>query len=84
MNGNARRTDIIIFNNKGEQILLVECKAPSVKITQKVFDQVARYNWVHRIPIIAVTNGLNHYYCKIDFDNQRYDFIAGLDEYVNC
>lgn len=83
LNGNAKRSDIVIFNNKGQKILLVECKAPSVKVTQQVFDQVARYNWVHRVPFIAVTNGLNHYYCKIDFENQRYDFIPELDVYLS-
>ncbi|RKR82620.1 type I restriction and modification enzyme subunit R-like protein [Mucilaginibacter gracilis] len=81
LNGNARRTDIVIFNNKGEKVLLVECKAPQVKVTQQVFDQVARYNWVHKIPLIAVTNGLQHYYCKIDFAKQRYDFIPSLSNY---
>ena len=83
LNGNAKRSDIVIFNNKGEKVLLVECKAPSVKITQQVFDQIARYNWVHRIALIAVTNGLEHYYCKIDFVKQRYDFIEDIGSYVN-
>lgn len=83
LNGQPKRSDILTFNNKGERVLLVECKAPSVKITQQVFDQVARYNWVHRVPLIAVTNGLEHYYCKIDFDNQRYDFIPDLDAYLS-
>lgn len=83
LNGQAKRSDILIFNNKGEKILLVECKAPSVKITQPVFDQVARYNWVHRIPLIAVTNGLEHYYCKIDFNNESYGFIADIDTYFS-
>lgn len=83
LNGNAKRSDIVVFNNKGEKILLVECKAPSVKVTQQVFDQVARYNIVHRVPFIAVTNGLNHYYCKIDFEGQRYDFIPELDTYLS-
>ncbi|EHQ28960.1 type I restriction enzyme HsdR N-terminal domain-containing protein [Mucilaginibacter paludis] len=81
LNGQARRSDIVIFNNKGEKILLVECKAPAVKVTQQVFDQVARYNWVHRVPLIAVTNGLQHYYCKIDFVEQRYDFIVDIASY---
>ncbi|WP_295652894.1 type I restriction enzyme HsdR N-terminal domain-containing protein [uncultured Mucilaginibacter sp.] len=83
LNGQPKRTDIVLFNNKGEKILLVECKAPSVKITQQVFDQVARYNWVHRVPLLAVTNGLEHYYCKIDFDNERFDFIPELEPYTS-
>lgn len=81
MNGMSRRTDILVFNDKGEKIMLVECKAPSVNITQAVFDQVARYNWVHRVPLLAVTNGLQHYYCQIDFEQERYDFIEELPPY---
>src|SRR3984885_11618860 len=55
--GQAKRSDIVVYNPNGEKILLVECKAPSVPIDQQVFDQVARYNMVHRVRIIAVTNG---------------------------
>ncbi|WP_448697990.1 type I restriction enzyme HsdR N-terminal domain-containing protein [Mucilaginibacter sp. AW1-3] len=82
LNGRAQRSDIVVFNNKGEKILMVECKAPSVKITQKVFDQIARYNFVHQIGLLAVTNGLQHYYCKIDFEQQRFDFIETLENYI--
>jgi len=83
LNTKAKRSDIVIFNNRGEKILMVECKAPSVKITQKVFDQIARYNIVHRIRFLAVTNGLQHYYCKIDFENNRFDFIENLSDYAS-
>jgi len=78
LNGNAKRSDIVVFNNKGEKILMVECKAPSVKITQQVFDQIARYNITHKVPLLAVTNGLQHYYCTIDFVNSSYNFVPEL------
>jgi hypothetical protein len=81
LHGNARRTDIVVFNTAGEKILLVECKAPSVSITQKVFDQVARYNMVHKVPLLAVSNGLNHYYCRIDLPGESYQFIEDLPKY---
>jgi len=81
LNGMPRRTDIVVFNPAGEKILLVECKAPSVEIDQKVFDQVARYNITHKIPLLAVTNGLQHYYCRVDFDNKKYHFIEDLPSY---
>jgi hypothetical protein len=81
LNGKARRTDIVVFNPDGEKILLVECKAPSVAIDQKVFDQIARYNIVHRIALLAVTNGLQHYYCNIDFKKEQYRFIGDLPDY---
>lgn len=81
LHGMPRRTDILVHDNNGEKVLLVECKAPSVAISQSVFDQVARYNMVHKVPLLAVTNGLQHYYCNIDFVNERYDFIKELPMY---
>jgi len=81
LNGMAKRSDIVVFNPNGEKILMVECKAPSVTIDQKVFDQVARYNMTHKVGMLAVTNGLNHYYCRIDFENSAYKFIADLPVY---
>jgi hypothetical protein len=81
LNGMPKRTDIVVYNTAGEKILLVECKAPSITIDQKTFDQVARYNMAHRIKIIAVTNGLQHYYCRIDFDAGNYKFLEDLPAY---
>ncbi len=81
LNGMAKRSDIVVFNPGGEKILLVECKAPSVPIDQKTFDQVARYNMVHKVKLLAVSNGLQHYYCRIDFEKRGYQFIEELPDY---
>jgi hypothetical protein len=81
LHGKARRTDIVVFNTTGERILLIECKAPSVKIDQRVFDQVARYNIVHKVSLLAVSNGLEHYYCRINFESRDYTFIEELPRY---
>ncbi len=81
LHGLAKRTDIVVFNRDGQKTLLIECKAPSVNISQKVFDQVARYNMVHRVNYIAVSNGLNHVYCHIDINNKQYSFIEELPDY---
>jgi hypothetical protein len=81
LNGMQKRSDIVVFDSAGEKILMVECKAPSVPIDQKVFDQIARYNIVHKIALLAVTNGLQHYYCTIDFGKQQYKFIEELPDY---
>jgi hypothetical protein len=80
-NGMAKRSDILIFNRAGQKQLLIECKAPGVKITQAVFDQIARYNFVHRVPLLAVTNGLEHYYCRINFETNIYTFLEELPEF---
>lgn len=81
LHGMAKRSDIVVYNKAGEKILLVECKAPSVTIDQKTFDQVARYNMVHKVTLLAVSNGLQHYYCNIDFESRNYRFIEELPDY---
>ena len=81
LHGMQRRTDVVVFNPQGQKILMVECKAPDVTIDQKVFDQIARYNETHKIKLLAVSNGLQHYYCTIDFVTRKYQFIAELPAY---
>ncbi len=81
LHGMPKRTDIVVYNRAGEKILLIECKAPSITIDQKTFDQVARYNMVHKVKLLAVTNGLQHYYCTIDFENSNYRFLEELPDY---
>lgn len=82
LHGMAKRTDIVVFNSSGQKILLVECKAPSVAISQATFDQAARYNMVHKVPLLAISNGLKHYYCRIDHATQTYNFLEELPGYV--
>lgn len=82
LNSLQKRTDVVVYNTTGEKILLIECKAPSVKITQSVFDQIARYNIVHKVPLLLVSNGLEHFCCEIDFDAKKYKFIEHLPSFV--
>lgn len=78
INNMNKRYDVVVFNPKGEIFLLVECKEPNVPITQKVFDQIARYNSNLNAQFLMVTNGLNHYYCKLDYENKNYQFLIDL------
>lgn len=81
--GKTNRSDIVVYNSAGEKILLVECKAPSVRIDQQTFDQVARYNMVQKAPLLAVTNGLEHYYCRIHFEKGEFTFLGELPDYLS-
>lgn len=81
LNSLKKRTDLVIFNRNGERLLIAEFKAPSIKISQTVFDQIARYNMVHRVPYLLVSNGIEHYYCKIDFETSTYYFLEELPLY---
>ena len=81
LNQTRKRSDILVYDNLGEKIMVIECKAPSVPITQATFDQAARYNSVYKASWLAVTNGLNHYYAKIDHINGKFLFVAELPIY---
>jgi hypothetical protein len=84
VNSLQKRSDILLYNSLGEKIMLIECKAPNVKLVQGTFDQVARYNLVHKAPLLVITNGLSHHYCRIDFITGSYEFLNDLPEYVNA
>lgn len=76
-----KRTDVLCYNKSGKPILLVECKAPEIKINQHTFDQIARYNISLQVPYLIVTNGMNHYCCSIDFENKSYLFHQTIPSY---
>ena len=82
VNGMSKRYDILGFKKNGQVKLIVECKAPSVNITQTTFDQIARYNLSLNAEYLMLTNGLNHYFCKMDFLEQKYFFLKDLPEYA--
>lgn len=82
VNGTKKRYDIVTYRPDGSIYLMVECKAPKVKITQQVFDQIARYNLALNASLLMVTNGLNHYYCTIDYDAESYHFLKELPNYA--
>ncbi|RTY69600.1 type I restriction enzyme HsdR N-terminal domain-containing protein [Flavobacterium sp. GSP27] len=81
VNGLRKRYDVVVFNPDGSIFILIECKAPEVKITQATFDQIARYNMTLKSEFLMVTNGLNHYFCQMDFENERYAFLENLPNY---
>ncbi len=76
-----KRYDVVVYNSKGNFDLLIECKAPEIKIKQNTFDQIARYNLTLRAKYLMVTNGLNHYFCEMDFENEKYVFLETLPEF---
>lgn len=83
LNDRQKRTDIVIFNTAGQRIMVIECKAPAVKISQGVFDQAARYNSVHKAKWLVVTNGLKHCYAQIDHLSESFLFFEELPEYID-
>ncbi|MCB0475937.1 MAG: type I restriction enzyme HsdR N-terminal domain-containing protein [Flavobacteriaceae bacterium] len=81
INNLKKRFDILIFNSKGVPEIIIECKSPRVKITQESFDQIARYNLSLDANLLMVSNGLEHFFCKLDHHHQKYLFLASLPDY---
>ncbi|SHG18850.1 type I restriction enzyme HsdR N-terminal domain-containing protein [Pedobacter caeni] len=82
LNQLQKRSDIVIFNTSGERLMVIECKAPSVNITQAVFDQASRYNSVYKAKWLVVTNGLKHCYARIDHIEEKFQFSPELPQYL--
>ena len=74
VNGTQRRMDMVVYDRGGAAFMILECKAPAVKITQEVFDQAAMYNLKLKVPYLVVSNGDVTYCCNIDWEEKEYIF----------
>lgn len=81
MNRLTRRADILVYDRAGQPVMIVECKAPEVKISAAVFDQIVSYNLKFRLKYIVVTNGLKHFACSTDLDKGEWSFLDTIPHY---
>lgn len=81
LNGTRKRCDTVLYNKLLKPKLIVEYKAPQVEITQRVFDQICRYNMALHVDYLIVTNGLTHYCCHIDYQQGSYTFVPQIPNY---
>lgn len=81
LNSTRKRCDTVLYNRNLTARMIIEYKAPSVNITQEVFNQITRYNIVLKVDYLIVTNGINHYCCKVDYRNNSYSFLRDIPEY---
>jgi hypothetical protein len=81
VNGRIKRYDIVVYSSDGSVNILIECKAPTIKITQDTFDQVARYNMALKSNYLMLTNGKEHYFCVMNYKDQSYQFIKEIPKY---
>jgi len=78
VNTNRRRCDILIYDTNTQPFLLIECKAPSIRLNQAVFNQIAQYNLVYQVPYLLVSNGIQNYCCQMDYDAKSFTFLESL------
>jgi hypothetical protein len=76
-----KRSDIVVYTRNTLPFMLIECKAPEVKVSQRIFEQAAMYNQTLKAVYVVITNGLEHYCCQIDHENASYQFMNELPVY---
>jgi len=77
----SKRCDIIVCNDSGAPALIIECKAPEIKIGQKTFEQVSVYNIAFKVEYLIITNGMQHFCCSVDFETRNVTFLSEIPEY---
>lgn len=81
LNTTSKRCDTVLYDKQAKPVMIVEYKAPNVSITQRTFDQISRYNIVMHVDYLVVSNGLQHYCCKMDYERNTYAFLRELPDY---
>ena len=81
MNGMKKRCDAILYNELALPILIIELKAPNVSITQATFDQVAVYNAKLKVDFFMLSNGIEHYCCRVNTQSAKYEFFPEIPNY---
>lgn len=77
----SKRCDVVVYNRSGQPVLIVECKAPEIEISQDVFHQVAMYNMTLKVRYLVVTNGLDHYTCVVDHEKGSFHFLKDVPDF---
>ena len=81
INGLQKRFDTVVFNRNGRPVVLIEFKAPRVKLDDNTFRQVAAYNLNMRVNYLIISNGLTHYCCEMDYEENSFRFLKDIPDY---
>lgn len=75
------RADSVLYSRELKPRMIIEYKAPHIPITQKVFDQISIYNMLLHVDYLVVSNGQQHYICKMDYNDKKYLFLEDIPDY---
>jgi len=81
VNNNPQRADLLVFDRSGNPALAAEFKAPEIKISQFTFDQIVRYNMQLKVKFLIVSNGMEHYCCRINYGENTYAFLPEIPDF---
>ena len=76
-----KRCDSVVFGRQAKPLMIVEYKAPHIEITQRVFEQIAAYNMKLHVDYLVVSNGIRHFCCKMNYEDNTLSFLPDLPDY---
>lgn len=77
----TKRCDTLLYSRQLTPRVLIEYKAPHIRITDRVLQQILRYNYTLRVPYLILSNGMEHFACRIDYEQGYYTFLEHIPPY---
>jgi hypothetical protein len=81
INGMPQRVDIVTYSRNGKPLLVVECKAPELELTQETYRQAARYNLTLNANYLVITNGKKHFCSWVDTKNMEFRMLNDIPNF---
>ena len=75
------RCDSVLYDQQTRPRMIIEYKAPTIPLSQKVFDQISAYNLLLHVDYLVISNGMEHYCCRMNYENNSYDFLQDIPDY---
>ena len=75
------RCDTLLYNRALQPQMIIEYKAPHVEITQQVFNQITVYNHLLHVDFLVISNGLQHFCCRMDYEKNSWEFLKEIPNY---
>lgn len=83
LNGTRKRCDSVVYGTSAEPLMIMEYKSPGIEITQRVFEQISRYNIKLKVKWLIVSNGMQHFCCSIDYESGSCQFVEDIPDYIS-
>lgn len=76
-----KRTDVVVYDRSACPLMVAECKSFKVALSDDVFRQSAIYNSSLQAPYLLISNGMEHYCCRLDHQAASYSFLDAVPAY---
>jgi len=76
-----KRADAVVYDKEGNTLMIVECKAPTVAVSQTIVEQIAMYNFIFGVRYVVLTNGMQQYCFMRNETLKQWVCLDGIPSY---